>query len=157
MKKTMSFPKGKGRSAFTIIELMTVIAIIAVLIGLLAPALNKARTEAKKQKTRAQIASLEIACSMFHTDVGSYPSTLFELGPTGTAAGWQGPYLEPKGGEFNDDGDMVWETGEALVDAWGSTFSYTNAPTYKTQFVDIYSYGPDKTNDSGTDDDIVNW
>lgn len=64
------------RSAFTIVELLTVMAVIALLIGLLVPALSKVRIYAKGVKQRAQFHSIAVALEMFKNENGGeYPDS----------------------------------------------------------------------------------
>lgn len=60
---------------FTLIELMTVIAIIVLLIAILIPSLNAARVQAKKSSTAGLINSVERGCEMFQTDFQQYPQS----------------------------------------------------------------------------------
>ena len=62
-----------GTSAFTLIELLTVIAIIAILMGLLLPALNSAKNAAKKASAKNDLTQLVNAVKQFYTDYGVYP------------------------------------------------------------------------------------
>lgn len=60
------------RKAFTLIELLVVIAVIAVLIGLLLPALAKARLEAWKAISLSNIRQLAGASSVYQNDHRGY-------------------------------------------------------------------------------------
>jgi len=58
---------------FTLVELLTVLAIITMLIGMLVPALNTVRRFAKETKQKAQLASIDAALMTFRNDYGDYP------------------------------------------------------------------------------------
>jgi type II secretory pathway pseudopilin PulG len=65
--------KTKGFSAFTLAELLTAIAIIAILLGILMPALNQVRRIARETKQKAQIVSIDIGVTLYKNDFGAYP------------------------------------------------------------------------------------
>ncbi len=62
-----------SKSGFTLVELLTVLAIIALLIGLLVPALSTTRRFAKDVRQEAQLHGIEAALETFHGDYGDYP------------------------------------------------------------------------------------
>ncbi len=85
-----------------------------------------------------------------------------------------GPYIEFKRSQIIGTGfDFANETGSLSItgingtgeiyqykDPFGSLYSYiSSSPSYNTVSCDIYSFGPDKKDDSGvnTSDDITNW
>lgn len=71
MKPTTN--QARRKRAFTIVELLTVMSIIVILIGLLVPALNKARRFATLVRQKAQLHSMDAAIELFNNEYGSYP------------------------------------------------------------------------------------
>jgi len=65
--------KNRRVNAFTLIELLTVIAIIAVLIGLLFPAIKSALLKAEITKAKVQMSNLETAFKSYYTEYGHWP------------------------------------------------------------------------------------
>ncbi|MBS0197972.1 MAG: prepilin-type N-terminal cleavage/methylation domain-containing protein [Planctomycetes bacterium] len=68
------------RRGFTLIELLVVIAVIAVMIGLLLPALGRAREGARRSKCLANIRQLSLASGAYANDTkrGVFVPTLFD-------------------------------------------------------------------------------
>ncbi|MDD5327650.1 MAG: type II secretion system protein [Phycisphaerae bacterium] len=61
------------KSAFTMIELLIVMAIITILVAMLVPALTTVKTMAKETQQKAQFATIEMALTAFKGDFGDYP------------------------------------------------------------------------------------
>ena len=68
----MRFPH-PSRSAFTLVELLTVIAIIAVLMGILFPTINSAIESAKKTQAKNDELQIVNAVKGYYTEYGKYP------------------------------------------------------------------------------------
>ncbi len=132
------------KNGFTLFELLTVIAIIGVLAGLLLPALGKARERAKIAKCVTTIASLQTALSMYSVDYGVYPpstsnendqhngnsanDSVFVPGANRpnnlvnalTTSTMGGPYMEFKGKDL----DETDSNRPVLLDPWGQAYIY---------------------------------
>ena len=63
----------RKKTGFTMVELLVVLGIIALLVGLLLPALNSVKNVAKQTKQKAQFTAIELALIAFKNDYGDYP------------------------------------------------------------------------------------
>lgn len=63
----------KNRTAFTLIELLTVVAIIAILAGIVIPTTAAVRVSALKARTRVQLGQWAVAVELYREEYGTYP------------------------------------------------------------------------------------
>jgi prepilin-type N-terminal cleavage/methylation domain-containing protein len=73
-------PRGSCR-AFTLVELLTVIAIIGVLVALLLPAVQSARESARRSSCSNNLRQIGIALQLYHTAHQSFPAGGIEWRP----------------------------------------------------------------------------
>jgi general secretion pathway protein G len=138
----------RRRRAFTLLEILVVLAIIGLLVGLVVS--NTDRIFGQSQEAVARIFvrdSLKTPLVRYRIDLGDYPSTNEGLAalispPTTGADRWRGPYMDVTGGKLP-------------VDPWGQPYEYRYPGVKNPGGYDLYSKGPDKTAD--TADDIGNW
>jgi prepilin-type N-terminal cleavage/methylation domain-containing protein len=70
--KTISLPSNRLR-AFTLVELLTVIAIIAILAAMLLPALSRAKLNAQKTQAKLQIQDIVTAIQNYNSAYSRFP------------------------------------------------------------------------------------
>ena len=79
---------------FTLIEILVVMAIIAMLAVMVAPNLFNQQAGAMRDVALTEISTLEAALDIYRLDVGEYPDSLDGLMEDDTdRASWNGPYL----------------------------------------------------------------
>lgn len=100
------------KKGFTLIELIVVIAIIAVLGAVIAPNAFKSIEKAKIAATVEDLNSIKTAAGAYFTDTSVWPANTAAFLAAGGVAGWDGPYLDrwPGGGRWP-----------------GSVYTWTNA------------------------------
>lgn len=98
--KTTTRTKSPGAIAFTLVELLTVIAIIAILAAILLPVLSSAVTRAKKTKAATEIAQIRAAIEQYESQYGRMPvpTAVQQSGLTNITFG--GLYFNKTGGTF---------------------------------------------------------
>lgn len=142
------FRRGYRRQqGFTLIELVIVMAIIALLAALVGPQLFRQLEGSKSKATKAQIELFSTALDAYRLDNGRYPrqeeglQALVER-PADLVT-WAGPYLRKR---------------ELPKDGWGHPFVYETPGKRATVGYDLYSLGADgKPGGEGDDADIGNW
>ncbi|MCG3147568.1 MAG: hypothetical protein PCFJNLEI_01008 [Verrucomicrobiae bacterium] len=83
--------RSQTRLAFTLIEVLTVIGIIAILLGLLVPALGYARARARELQCASNLRQLYVLSKMYTNDNGGWIP--FSAGSGGAVWPWIGRYL----------------------------------------------------------------
>ena len=132
---------------FTLIEVLIVMAILALIFGMIVPQLVGRQQGAQVDKAKLDIASLENALTLYRMDNHQYPST--EQGLAALASRPSG-YPEPK--NYNPGGYIK----KLPKDPWGNDYIYLSPGEHGD--IDIMSYGADGR-PGGDDDnaDLGNW
>ena len=139
----------KGRRGFTLIEIMVVIAILALLAALVGPKIIGRSDDAKIADTKVQIRNLETALKLYKLDSGTYPST--EQGLMALVA-------KPTVGQIpkNYRAEGYLESKKVPKDPWGNDYLYL-APGEHGDY-DICSHGADGVKGGeGKEADICTW
>jgi prepilin-type N-terminal cleavage/methylation domain-containing protein len=77
-------PQPRVAAAFTLVELLTVIAIIAILMGLLFPAIGVIKEQARKVQAKNDVTNIVAAVKQYYTEYGKYPPVVDPPVPGGT-------------------------------------------------------------------------
>lgn len=78
---TSSSPRDRSRPAFTLLELLVVIGMIAALATILLPAVNRAYVVAQRTRMAADLQVVSQALENYHHDFGAYPRIDYTASP----------------------------------------------------------------------------
>jgi general secretion pathway protein G len=145
MMETSTFSTSRllvQRAGFTLIEIMVVIIILGLLATLVIPNITGYTEKAKREKARADIASLEGALELFKADNGFYPTT---------EQGLDALIIKPSTGRI----PAKWMEGGYFkkgvpLDPWGNRYVYF-APGRRGEGYEVVSLG---TDGQESDDDV---
>ncbi len=104
------------RPAFTIVELLTVMSVIIILFGLLAPAMNKVKIYAKRIKQKNQFRGISIGLELYRSENEDYPDSAAKpnIGASPVTTGAHQLAEALLGRDFQ--GYDPWSTGDAQAD-----------------------------------------
>lgn len=126
----MPHPTRKSNTGVSLLEIMVVLAIIALVVGLTAPRVMENFGRAKSQAATVQMNGIKGALQLFYIDAGRYPSEAEGLAALvaqpSSVQNWRGPYVEGKGD---------------ITDPWGRVYHY-RFPGTDGSF-ELGSYGRD--------------
>ncbi len=135
------------QNGFTLIEIMVVVAILAILGAAVVPMIIDRPEQARVVKAKQDIGILEQSLEMYRLDNFSYPST-----DQGLEALVEQPGGEPEARNWNEDGYVK----KLPKDPWGREYIYLS-PGENGDY-DIVTLGRDGTEGGDSyDTDISNW
>jgi len=139
----------RRRAAFTLLELLVVLAIIATLVAVVAPSIFRNVGDAKTDAAKSQIEIFVLALDAYRLDNDTYPMSgqglaALRTKPTTGAIprNWRGPYLRK----------------DVPSDPWGRPYLYEAPGVANPTSFDLYTLGRDgKVGGSDEDADITSW
>lgn len=129
----------------TLMEMMLVLAIIALLLGLGAFKMKNVLSDADVTGASADVENIETNLVRYKAKAMFYPTE-----EQGLIALVEPPTSGPKPRTWTQCLEK-----EALIDPWGNPYQYHYPGRKNSDSYDVYSMGPD--GNPGTEDDIGNW
>ena len=131
-------------SGYSLLEILIVLAIIAMIVALVGPRLFAQLDKSKVTTARVQMQGLKAALSTMRLDIDRYPTKeeglgLLQVSPNQSVPGWAGPYMD----------------GAVPKDPWGGAYIYA-PPASSAELPSLTSRGADsKPGGTGIDADLT--
>lgn len=146
MERRNRVRKAMTRKAFSLIEIMIVLAIIVMISGLVGFALLARRDEAKIDEAEIKLNTLKGALLDFNRRYNRYPTE-----DEGLAVLWSSETVDPEIEESWSE-----SVSESMPnDPWGNPWEYNPEGLRREGYYDLSSNGPD--GEPETEDDIYLW
>lgn len=144
-------PCDPRRAAFTLVEIMAVVLIIALLGTLVGTAVVGQIDKARVTTAKTQIKQLEAALEFYQMDNGRYPTT-----EQGLEALIAEPTIEPLAVDYRPEGYL--KGGSVPTDPWKATYHYQAPGSNNPHSFDLWTLGKDgQSGGDGTSADLGNW
>ncbi len=148
--------KHRTESAFTLVELLIVIAIIAILASLVLAAAGGVQKKGARSRTEGEIAAIVAAMESFKADNGDYPTNNL----TNSSACLVTNLMPTNGGKVYYEFKTKWlDASNNYLDPFGNSYNYiyTNgAPNNGSNNYDLWSTAGN-TSDTNPTHWIKNW
>jgi general secretion pathway protein G len=123
----------RHQSAFTLVEMLLVLTILAILASIVLPRMTGNTERARTTAAQTQIANLGTALGAYEVDNGNYPKgrdglQALTIKPR-DAISWHGPYMEK----------------DIVSDPWGKPYVYECPGRHNPSGYDLYATAPDGT------------
>ncbi len=136
-------PTNQRNSGFSLLEMIVVIAIMAIVVGAAVPVTSKVLTYQARKATRSEVGGIADAVAEYFRDTLALPTQVTDLLVDPGVTGWSGPYLP---GVVADQ--LTGKVGYQ-VDAWSRDYRFVIAG----DVLSIESMGEDAT--WGTSADVT--
>lgn len=132
-----------GQRAFTLLEVLIALALLAAIAALLITNLDRVLGGGRTEVARIFVnETMETPLLNYRIHMGQYPTTEQGLQalltkPSESATNWQGPYIR-----------------RITLDPWGNPYQYRRPGVHNPDSYDLWSWGPDG---QASAQDIGNW
>ncbi|HWW02734.1 MAG TPA: prepilin-type N-terminal cleavage/methylation domain-containing protein [Candidatus Acidoferrum sp.] len=126
------------RTAFTLIELLMVIAVIAILASLLLPVLNRGKTAAESTSCKGNLHQWSLALQMYVDATGAYPPFIMSDSASGQVVDWP-TRLQPYSG--SDSGPTLPNRSIRRCPAFARFNAYMSVGWFGSNNVFVSGYG----------------